>query len=332
MTEANKAATQELEKIKKSLEKKHPHMKLPNGEVIDKTIVSGEMKKIERAQSQTAEEDIMKPKSSIFEPSPVAVRLPSGKLVIDPKFLTQNNEIYVRRMTAIEENVILKLAGVNDPSMVNKSIDVILENCIKTNIDSKSLLLIDKFALFLKIISITYGPVSAPQVCPSCSSSYKDFKVDVYNDFEKVYVPEGYVYPHPIKIESYGGCDLTWYVTYPTIGDTQEILSASGSEEDIPQLYVTNRIEGWIQEEDGSKRDVQRSDYRPLITNLDKNDRKKYKKFMDEFSGFGIKMVGYFPFCHNQKCSLFEVGQEVSIPIEQIFTTIMSQYTNIERE
>jgi hypothetical protein len=331
MNNGQPTGVEELQRIKKEMEKKHPHMK-KDGEIpIEKNTTIGKMQKPDKpTKIFPDDEEILKPKSSIFEPDPVPVKLPSGSLAVDKKFLTNNNEIFVRRMTSLEENIVLKLAGVSEVGVINQSIDSIIKSCVKTNIDADDLLLIDKFAVFFKIISITYGKIQTTLQCPSCDKVYENYKIDVYNDFSVKYVPDEYQYPRQIKLESYNDCELIWHVVYPTLGDTKQMF-VDQNIDDNAQMYVTEKIEGWYTDPSGNKVEVKPSDYKALITNLEKQDKKKYKEFMDEFSAFGFQMTTFIPFCTDKKCSLRNVEQEVSVPVEDIFSLIISQYSRLEK-
>jgi len=262
---------------------------------------------------------MIKPKTSVFEPDPFPIKLPSGNKVVQ-SFLTSKNEIYVKRMGSIEEGLFMKTMGIDDPKIINATLDSVIDNCIKSRIESGSLSLIDKFAVFFKILDITYGKLPAKLQCNECKTEYEE-KIDLIKDIQTKYLPSNYEYPHPIEIVSYKDCKLTWYVKYPTMAETQIFLDNDTLRN---MMIMTDRIEGTIKDLDGEMVDVQKQDYEPIITNLNEDDRQKFKDFLNDFGSYGTQLMIDKDFCTNKNCGQFNKVQSVAFPFEAIFSKILS--------
>jgi hypothetical protein len=261
----------------------------------------------------------LKPKKSIFEPDPFPIKLPSGNKVVKSG-LTPKNEIYIKRMGSAEEGLFVKMIGSNDTKLINATMDAAIDNCIKSRIEASQLSLIDKFAVFFKIIDLTYGPIKTELKCSNCGTSYFQ-PLNLVKDLKIKYLPENYEYPRPIKIESFPGCNITWYVKYPTAGETQDFLTA---ETMTNMLILTDRIEGTLIDGDNGEREVQKSDYEDIISNLNDDDRKKFKDFLNDFGSHGVDLTIRKDFCTKSGCNLKDKVQEITFPFEAIFARILS--------
>lgn len=296
----------------------------------DKIIRNASLEEIEKLKKSTAVEGIpasqaqqatvteiksMKPKQSMFEPEPIPVKLPSGNKVVK-RFLTPKNEVFVKRMGSQEEALFIKLVKAADEALINATMDSVIDNCLKTNISSGELSLIDKFAVFFKIIHATYGLIDMEIMHDGLPYN---IKVNLETDLNTTYVPNDVEYPHPIKLKSYSFCDLIWYVKYPTIRDTQKFLQDESIDS---MLYLTDRLEGTVTETTGEVRQVREEDYEEIIKWIDDDDRKAFKDFLAYFGGFGTQLN----FKKSIKIENTNAHKEVEIelPLENIFKRILS--------
>lgn len=286
-----------------------------------KNVVEGiPASKVEKIDENINSPAMLKPKKSSFEPDPHPVKLPSGNKVVK-RNLTDKNEIYVKRMGSIEENIFMKLlASDGSPKVLNSTIDSVIDNCIKTNINVAELSLIDKFAVFLKIIHLTYGNMKFTLTCNECKNEYK-VNINIDEDLKVKYINKNFEYPFPIKIESFKDCNLMWYVKYPTI--RQAHLLIAGEVSDDAMILLTDKIEGTATKEDGGVREVTKEDYEDILTNIDVDDRKKFKDFIKEFGSYGVDMTLSKDFCTNDECKLCNKKQDIDMPIDQIFSKII---------
>ena len=67
---------------------------------------------------------------------------------------------------------------------------------------------------------------------------------------------------------SFSFCDLTWYVRYPTIRDTQKFLQDESIDS---MLYLTDKLEGTVTEVTGEVRQVREEDYEEIIKWIDED-------------------------------------------------------------
>ena len=94
----------------------------------------------------------MKPQDD-FEPDPLPFKLPSGKKVIHSKYLTENNEIFVRKLSLKEEGFFAEISSGKD---FYSGMNRILRECIKTDIHENTLSAIDKIPLIIFILAISF--------------------------------------------------------------------------------------------------------------------------------------------------------------------------------
>lgn len=275
------------------------------------------MVKAEAPKAAVKDEGITKPKKNPFEPDPTPMRLPSGNIFIKEN-LTPKNEIYVRRMGAVEENMFFKLLGATEMKIVNATIDAVMDNCIRSKVDVYDLALIDKLPIFFKIIQLTYGPIEIKQRCQKCEVEHS-FTFDPVDDLKISYVPLDYEYPKRIELTSFPKAKIDWYVMYPTIRQTGKFFDSDMV--DVMRM-LTDRFEGTIID-DGKEREITKDDYEAILTNMNDDDRQKYRDFLNDFGSYGVQLSVSQPFCKSKECDLYEKPQEFDIPIEMIFARII---------
>lgn len=261
---------------------------------------------------------LLKPKSSPFEPDPVPFKLPSLNFNnIDPKKLTADYEIYVRRITTLEESKFLEIA--NDTENFMKGINLILSSCIKSNIDVNDLSLIDKIAVFIFIISISYGSEYEIELaCDLCDESVER-KIDLINDLETKYIPKKTKYPIQVELTSFN--NVTIQLRYPTIGDEDGFLGLKKGINMTKQIMsITSDIIGNMP---GSSQEITDSDWKEVINNLNSEDRKTIRGIIGEFGNYG-KSVSVDHICKNKSCEKFNEKQKIAVPLDVIFIKALS--------
>jgi len=293
----------------------------------EKEVLKEEKKKTPRKNGKKEKkdlDDILKPASSMFEPDPEPVKLPSGDLFVSEN-LTEKNEVYVRRMSSIEENMFYELIGIDNPKAINNTIDRVIENCTRSDIDIYELSLIDKFSLFFKILDMTYGDVTVEETCEKCDNVYS-FDVSLVKDTNTTYVPKNYEYPKKIKLTSFKdkNANITWYLKYPTILQTNDFFGASILE---AQKLITDKIEGTIVF-NGTEIKITEEHYEDILKSLNEKDKDAYRDFLNEFGSYWTSVIIEKPFCENKSCDLYNKPQKFEVPLEKIFEKIIKLATD----
>lgn len=255
---------------------------------------------------------VLKKRKSYFEPAPIKFKLPSGNKIVDSKKLTKDNEIFVRRFAAPEEDILAKSQMFQDN--VPKTLELInkaLDGTIKTNISIYDLSLIDKMALLIFIFAITYGheidiaSALAGDVCTKCMpKEEQEFAdehgletntviIDLLKDLKTNYIPDDYVYPFKIKLDSYEGSNINITFEYPRIENEAVFTS--------PNMEVSDVIKSLLKDVSGTKPNgnpVVKQEVDDILKYLDRGDKIKIKKHLESFGDFGLKNT-----CNNFKCS-----------------------------
>lgn len=258
----------------------------------------------------------IKPKKSIFEPDPKPFKLASGdRFVKVPK-----NEIQVRRMGAAEESLFYKLISNNNLTAINNTMDMVIDACVKTDIDIYDLSLIDKLPIFLFIQHLTYGPLQMNPICPDCGSEWP-FTLDLLS-LKVNYLPQKFEYPFKYKMTSFKGANIYWYITYPTIKQSSEYF-----EQDMLSglKLLTLKFEGTIKDPaTGETREISEADYESIIENLNDDDMQAFRDFQNDFGSYTTEMTFTVPkFCQNKICPQFGKDQTFDVPTNMLFDRII---------
>lgn len=257
----------------------------------------------------------MKSKRSYFEPEPVKFKLPSGSKFVDKSLLTENNEIYVRRLTSVEEGMFSKI---KNESTLNETITAVIDNIIKSDIDVNDLSLIDKMSIFIFAVCLTYGSkidLKDKINCKTCANN-KDITVtvDLIEDIEWRSVPDDYEYPFVINIETYG-TDIKMVFRFPSVAE-EDILE---KKEIVDLMYaLTENITGT--KPNGNP--VNKLEWKDLIANLDMRDKKKFSKKFAEFRDFGIVLKTTNYKCSYSKCQYMKDKVEIIVGLDAIIDKI----------
>jgi len=269
-----------------------------------------------RTEHHNSDDDLVKPQED-FEPDPVLFELPSRDTTVDKKYLSENNEILVRRITTKEEGMFHDF----DKLPFSEAIEPQIEACIKTNIKVGELSSIDKLAIYLFIIGKTYGQVFDVDVlCEDCKTISKVKNVDIIKDVEIKKVPKDYVYPYKIEFETYKkekNLEITAYFRFPKV---KEAGILDGTMNIYQQMLAT--VTSVVSKEG---QEYSEEDREKIIGNLNNNDRNKFRKFVQEFDEFGANLfIKNKKVCKNTKCATkYNKVQPFILPIESVLGDII---------
>jgi len=256
-------------------------------------------------------------KENMFEPEAVEFDLPSGSLIIP------GGKIKVRRMTTVEEGIFQETVsrmfqGSSDAlntSAFFDSLNRAIDNCIKSDVSIYELSLIDKIPLFVFISAKTYGDKHDLELsCPVCGDS-SEFNIDLSKLDTKI-VPEDIEYPKEIELTSFD-FPVKMLIQYPVIGD--EAIWTDDIMRPVEQfLSLVYSAEGELP--DGTKIDEEH--YIQIVENLNSDDKKIIKEWMNDFSQYGTNAYVNKKVCNNKECEKYKKIQRVAIPIENIFIKV----------
>ena len=278
-----------------------------NKNVIQKEVAEDLLNK-EEASKETPKVKL-KTKTSIFEPNPFPYKLITTNNVVKDN-LTDNHEIYVRRMSGEDDIILQKMISVEEHVVV-ESITKILTNCIKTDIDVKNLPLMEKIPLFLFILAISTGEVFDASPVPDCTTCDINTKVPVsiIKDFKTDYMqPNDPEYPKKFLIVSYNEADIEFEIVMPRIGGESTFMKEAETKIDYLNKLslIISKIAGY--KPDGSF--VEAKDYAEIINFLNDDDKMTIKKIQDEWvEKFGTIYKTTISTCTNSNCC--KKGQEV---------------------
>lgn len=267
----------------------------------------------------------LKPAQSIFEPKPVPIKLPSRNLVVTHD-LTENHEIYIKRMSSVEEGLLYNIVGISDTTQINQTLDRIIDNCIKSQISVYELSLIDKLTVLMNIFYLTYGEFNVDIECKECRKKHA-YTINLRDDLLTTYVPDDIEYPHKIHLTTYDeyGFNLDWYITYFTIEQANDILTQNTID---LMLLITHSITGTYINDKGEKAQPTPDLYKDILYNLNDIDRNAYREFLNKFGEYGTQFILPKHYCRTIGCIANINKKPLELPYEQIFMHIF----NISKE
>ncbi len=261
----------------------------------------------------------MKPQDD-FEPDPLPFKLPSGKKVIHSKYLTENNEIFVRKLSLKEEGFFAEISSGKD---FYSGMNRILRECIKTDINENTLSAIDKIPLIIFILAISYGStynIGPIKNCKTCTDSNEVF-LNLLEDIEILYVPDSIEYPLSFRL-NFPGADINISINYPRVMNEDLIFDSNNVFQQIKSLVIS--IEGI--KKDGKK--VELKDYDSIVTYLSQNDKDTIMDFLLQFSKYGLQTKTNKFRCSKAEtegknnCEMCSSGNSIDINLEKIFSVI----------
>ena len=255
----------------------------------------------------------LKPKKSNWEPDPYPFKLPSLNKVIKEN-LTEECEIFIRRIGTADENIYKELIKQEDRGVLGffEMIDKFLFSCVKSNIDVDDLAYPDKMAAFLFLLKISYGNDHDLEImCPACFKKTKQ-KISIEDDVAIKYFDDEISNPTRIEMNSFGTPYAFWFKLF-TIGEERFFMRDDVLLED-QMARVIIRIDG--QKEDGSL--IDKKDYVEMCSNLNLEDRKKFRKFIANYTSYGTDLnISNFK-CMNKECTKHKEDQRVILPFDKI--------------
>lgn len=229
---------------------------------------------------------------SPWEPAPRPFRLPSGaKVVIEN--VTPDGKIYVRRMGNKEESLFGKLKG--GMSMI-EVLEGVFDGTIKSRISARDLSFIDISALFIFIMSITYGSkmdFAGIIDCPACGPNATIKKkekvisaiIDIVKDFEIKYLDDDFEYPMKVKMTTWPDSDITMNFGFPTVGNKTLF------DDDRDIIEVIQDLVARINGTKSNGKQIEKKDWQDIICYMDQDDKQMIKDKLDNFATYGMNPV-----------------------------------------
>lgn len=248
----------------------------------------------------------LKPKKSRFEPDPLKCNLISGHNYVNDGF------VFVRRLNTEEE---AKLTEIKDAQSLNKTINVIFETAIKSNIPIIEMPIVDKLHVFSFILGISYGDqiqINDLIECKNCRDEYpinihflKDLQTNIISDEIKI--------PFKIKLQS---LDKPYELCFniPKIKDEDNIYNKDISE-------IISGLTIFLRDENGV--DVPQEEWREMMKWLSSDDKKKISDCLNSINSYGDSFnLTINDNCKNPNCCM--KNKKVKIKIEDIYLRLMT--------
>jgi len=265
----------------------------------------------------------MKPKASAFEPDPEPYRLITTNNIIKDN-LTENHEIFVRRMSG-KEDAILTNFGEASGEKILEGITQIIMNCTKTEMDLRQLPLNEKIPLFIFILAISLGKNfdAAPlKDCSTCDST-TNVVISIVDDFKTKYMePNSPDYPASIALTSYPNAKLEATLELPKLGAENTFLKQGTSLTDYldKMIQVIKEVNGT----DSNGKKVTDREIPDIITYLNGEDKEKISKILNSWTeDYGVIYKTKITTCNNPNCCM--KNKEYSFDPYEIIKTYVTR-------
>lgn len=295
----------------------------PSPAEIEKSIIGTTVEAESRPEEkETVDLVMVKPDESILSPKKHLHKLICGKHNYpDIPQINDEGEILIRRFSAVEESMFQDMRRGGNLRTFFVTLNEVLQNCVRSNIDVYKLYMHEQMPLFVHIIALSYGEEQEFSFeCPVCNQPTIK-KINLLKDLETTYMGKRIKMPFPVVLKSYGS-KMTLYVHYPNLQEQATYLDPDvGS---FPKLrMLVDRIEGKMP--DGS--DITEKHYDDIIKFLDGNDIDAIRAQIDTVADFGIDMrtVAFDEFCQNKACNDWRKPKEVPLPLEQLIMKIFQR-------
>ena len=248
---------------------------------------------------------------ALFEPKSVLYELISGTERYKGTGATKDGQIYIRRFTTKEENElqkeIAKISIQNEAFTLDKLLGVlntILNNCIKSSVNITQLPLIEKVPLFVKLVTLTYGSKLEVEIeCEDCEEKQK-ITIDLDKDLIIKRPKKNFKMSSVIELSSFD-FPITMVISLPLIKDERFF----SSDFDIIEQIKSMTVEIVGTKPDGT--DITFEDLNLIISNLNKEDKAKIKKFVETFDEIGTDLkVKPKQTCFNVECEKYNTTNE----------------------
>jgi len=355
---ASEALTEdEVKRTKKQKKEKESISKTETAESLSFSLAYVNEKYPAAKIDQLIQEQILKPKRSQFEPDPVFFKLPSGSKAIDKKFLSDDNEILVRRMASPEEEILieavekLKEPNPSDENFLQKLIEIenslenaftkILNNVIKTNIQAEELFIIDKLPLIIFVFAISYDKnikLSQKEMANQCSVCKKqtedeseeiskwDVTVDLLSDLDVSHAPDSFEFPFVQTLTSFPDTDIDVVFDFPKIKTEQELNNRKEITAALKKLLLD------VQGTKANGKTIEKRDWDDILKFLNKPDKtsiaKRIQDFSVQFGWHGKCSVD----CSNVNCPLVKNNTQIEISFQSILNKIIENFSDDENE
>ena len=271
-----------------------------------------------KTPTNTIEDVQLKQKSSVFEPNPVKYRLLTTNNVIK-KNLTSNEEIFIRRMGGEEDIHLQSMLYTENIFEVNTAITKIIEGCIKSNIDVRTIPILEKIPLFLFILSISLEDNFDAAPIPGCKTCDDDTKVYLkFSDFEKIYMPkDSQDYPKKLKLQTYKDANINIELELPKLGSEGMFLENSKNKQEYIQklLQIISNIYGT--KPDGEE--VRKSDWVEIINFLDIDNKEAIKELQDKWAeDYKLSSDIKITHCTNPECCMLKTNTKVNFNMYEL--------------
>lgn len=265
----------------------------------------------------------LKPKDSKYEPTPRLFKLPSMGKSIPSSFqhaLTENKEIYIRRISSTEEKIIAKLR--TEPHRILNIITEVLEKCIKTNIPMNYYMTLDKIPMFLFLLEISYSDTNnkIEVACPECNKKQLR-EINISKDINIRYMEKESKYPLSIETKnSYAEKYLIEFdaplFEHESLFDQEELEAAQ---------LLRNLVINITDVKTG--RTVPKEEWLNLINYLDFDDRIAFRDEIARVSdNYGTDIKIDFS-CENKGCTKADEQIKIDLPLDQIFINLAKTKT-----
>lgn len=240
----------------------------------------------------------VKKKKSRFEPNPIKCKLPSSGLGYVGEGITKDGCIFLRRMSSDE---MIKLAGIEGINSFNKICNELFEKCIVSDIDVKSMPIVDKIPVFIFLVGASLEKKINLKEVINCSSEKAkdiDFLIDVkeLRDRVKQLDRKNFKYPFELKLSTFPNVKLKYI--YPRISEESYFISDNDIDEDnVSKLYseITKEISGEV---DGTP--VTFDDLHEVMKWMSLDDKKAMRNNIDSMNQYTIDLT----YKYSEHCSM----------------------------
>lgn len=266
---------------------------------------------------------VLKPKDSKYEPNPVLFKLPSMGKSIPSTYqhaLTENKEIYIRRISSTEEKIIGRLR--TEPHRILNIITEVLDKCIKTNIPMKYYMTLDKIPMFLFLLEISYSDTNnkVDITCPACEQK-QTREINISKNINVRYMEKDLQYP--LFIETKKSFAEKYLIEFDAPLFEHESLF---DQEELEAAQLLHNLVINITDVK-SGRQVPKEEWLNLVNYLDFDDRISFRDEIAKVSDkYGTDVKIDF-ICENKGCLSANQPVKVDLPLDQIFINLAKTKT-----
>lgn len=258
---------------------------------------------------------------SRFDPKPLFFRLPSGNATGCEHI--ENNGIYVKRFSTATEGLFSEAISTwrqtSDHAAFFSRLNLILDQCIRSNVDAEQLAIIDQMPLLFFIIGLSFGSTADFEItCEACGNKYQH-TIDITKDVEVMYLPDDFKARRPVVFDKSGFDEpIKAQLSIPRLKHQHLFLSDDVDRVEQYKAVVT------IEQPDGMNEEDYNQYVIDVINNLAKDDKDKIKAFIDELSHFGSTNKVTKKICSNKECVMCGKPKPLPLNIYEIFQAMVN--------